>query len=55
MNNTAFNTLCNIAQTVSREQNIVLELKISDDLIVARIIPIEYLMVEDDEEDDEEE
>ena len=52
MNDTAFNALCNIAQTVSREQNIVMELEISDTVIVARVIPIAFLM--DDEEGEDE-
>lgn len=43
MNNTAFNVLCNIAHVVSQEQNIVLDLEITDDCIIARVIPIEYL------------
>ena len=50
MNDTALSVLCNIAQTVSREQNIVLDLEITDDCIIARVIPIEYLAEEDEEE-----
>ena len=48
MNNTAFSVLCNIAHVVSQEQNIVLDLEITDDCIVARVIPIEYLAEEDE-------
>lgn len=51
MNNTAFNVLCNIAHVVSQEQNIVLDLEITDDCIIARVIPIEYLEGEDGEDD----
>ena len=50
MNNTAFNVLCNIAHVVSQKQNIVLDLEITDDCIVARVIPIEHLAEEDEEE-----
>jgi hypothetical protein len=48
VNNTAFNVLCNIAHVVSQEQNIVLDLEITDDCIIARVIPIEYLAEEDE-------
>ena len=51
MNDTAFNTLCNIAQTVAREQNIVLELEISDSVIVARVVPIDFLFDTDEDDD----
>lgn len=51
MNNTAFNVLCNIAHVVSQEQNIVLDLEITDDCIIARAIPIEYLAEDEEDED----
>ncbi len=51
MNNTAFNVLCNMAHVVSQEQNIVLDLEITDDCIIARVIPIGYLEGEDGEDD----
>lgn len=50
MNNTAFNTLCNIAQTVSQNQNIVLEMEINDNVIIARVVPIDYLMGDEEDE-----
>ena len=53
MNNTAFNTLCHIAQTVAQSQNIVLEMEINDDVIIARVVPIGYLMGDEEDEEDE--
>ena len=52
MNHTAFNTLCNIAQTVAHNQNIVLEMEINDDVIIARVVPIGYLMEDEEDEED---
>jgi len=43
MNDTIFNVLCNIAQTISREQNMVLEMVITDEEIVAHVVPLSYL------------
>lgn len=53
MNETGFNALCNIAQTVAKEQNIVLELEIREDVILARVVPLDYL-INDFRDDDEE-
>lgn len=50
LNETAFNTLCNIAQTVAREQNIVLDLEIMDDCIIARVVPIEFIQGTEEDE-----
>lgn len=43
MNDTIFNVLCNIAQTISREQSMVLEMVITDEEIVAHVVPLSYL------------
>ena len=53
LNETAFNTLCNIAQTVAREQNIMLEMVIDKNTIVARVVPIEFIQGTDEEDEDE--
>ena len=53
MNETGFNALCNIAQTVAKEQNIVLELEIREDVILARVVPLDYL-INDFRDDDKE-
>ncbi len=50
LNETAFNTLCNIAQTVAREQNIVLEMVIEKNSIIARVVPIEFIQGTEEDE-----
>ena len=50
LNETAFNTLCNIAQTVAKEQNIMLEMVIEKNSIIARVIPIEFIQGTEEDE-----
>ena len=50
LNETAFNTLCNIAQTVAKEQNIMLEMVIEKNSIIARVVPIEFIQRTEEDE-----
>lgn len=50
LNETAFNTLCNIAQTIAREQNIMLEMVIEKNSIIARVVPIEFIQGTEEDE-----
>lgn len=50
LNETAFNTLCNIAQTVAKEQNIMLEMVIEKNSIIARVVPIEFIQGTEEDE-----
>ncbi len=50
LNETAFNTLCNIAQTVAKEQNIMLEMIIEKNSIIARVVPIEFIQGTEEDE-----
>ena len=50
LNETAFNTLCNIAQTVAREQNIMLEMVIEKNSIIARVVPVEFIQGTEEDE-----